>query len=136
MRWVGGSLWLALGLGMVMLSPLAGAQEMPCVDDVQRYCADVAPGGGRLMACMKSHEAQLTAACAHRVVEISAWLASPLGVCRDDWVEYCYHPRQAVQIQGATQCLQAHQAKVSPACQKALRAGDGKAGVRSRDSMP
>jgi hypothetical protein len=126
---------LALGL-VVLLPALAAAQEMPCVDDVRRYCADVAPGGGRLMACMKSHETQLTAACAQRVAEISAWLASPLGVCRDDWVEYCYHPRQAVQTQGATQCLQAHQAKVSPACQKALRAGEGKTGVRSRDTMP
>jgi hypothetical protein len=136
MRGVAGSLWLTVGLGVVLLSSPAAAQDMPCGDDVKRYCADVAPGGGRLMACLKGHEKQLSPACAQRVAEIAAWLAGPLGVCRDDWVEHCYHPRQAVQTQGAAQCLRAQQAKVSSACQKALQAEKGAPRQRSRETMP
>ena len=34
-----------------------------CREDVQRFCRDVEPGGGRIYACLKAHEAELMPGC-------------------------------------------------------------------------
>ena len=35
----------------------------PCRADAQRLCAGIKPGEGRIVACLKSHESDLSAAC-------------------------------------------------------------------------
>ena len=34
-----------------------------CKDDMKKICAGIQPGGGRIMQCMKQHEAELSPAC-------------------------------------------------------------------------
>jgi hypothetical protein len=43
-----------------------GGGHGPCAADVQKFCASVQPGGGRIMECLKSHEADLSPACKAR----------------------------------------------------------------------
>ncbi|WP_439817607.1 cysteine rich repeat-containing protein [Zavarzinia sp. CC-PAN008] len=34
-----------------------------CAADMQRHCAGVQPGGGRILACFRQHQAELSPAC-------------------------------------------------------------------------
>jgi hypothetical protein len=39
------------------------ALRAACADDAQRLCAGVAPGGGRILACLKEHKSELADRC-------------------------------------------------------------------------
>ncbi|HET8732580.1 MAG TPA: cysteine rich repeat-containing protein [Anaeromyxobacteraceae bacterium] len=39
----------------------------PCVDDVKRLCSEVRPGGGRIMACLRTQASALGDACREKV---------------------------------------------------------------------
>ncbi len=41
----------------------------PCKADVEQYCHDVKPGGGRIKSCMKEHKDQLSAGCKQALAE-------------------------------------------------------------------
>jgi hypothetical protein len=71
-----------LGLAVtavVAATSVAGAAETPtrdamlkaCRGDLARFCATVAPGGGRIRDCMTAHLAELTPAC-RAIVETAA----------------------------------------------------------------
>ncbi|MGJ4947019.1 cysteine rich repeat-containing protein [Bradyrhizobium sp. HKCCYLS20291] len=52
------------------LAAAARAQQLPtdeqrvaCLADYNRFCPDVLPGGGRIIACMMRQYAQLSEAC-------------------------------------------------------------------------
>jgi Cysteine rich repeat len=39
------------------------AEKAACKPDVDKFCAGVAEGGGRIMQCLKQHESELSDAC-------------------------------------------------------------------------
>jgi hypothetical protein len=43
-----------------------------CTDDVQRLCAGVQPGGGRIIACLKEHKDQLSDKCKQAAQQVAA----------------------------------------------------------------
>ncbi|KJC47212.1 hypothetical protein UP09_10265 [Bradyrhizobium sp. LTSP885] len=42
---------------------LTAAQRDACMGDYQKYCKDVTPGGGRIIACLAKESDRLTPAC-------------------------------------------------------------------------
>lgn len=38
-----------------------------CHDDISQFCKDVRPGGGRIINCLKEHEAELSVECKEKV---------------------------------------------------------------------
>jgi cysteine rich repeat protein len=57
-----------LTLALSILSVSAYAQDndalrAACKADAQRLCANVQPGGGRILKCMRTQQAQLSDAC-------------------------------------------------------------------------
>lgn len=42
---------------------LTSTQRDACMGDYQKYCKDVAPGGGRIIACLAKSSDRLTPAC-------------------------------------------------------------------------
>ena len=117
---------VALGLLGAGISGEVRGQEVPCTAEIRTFCFDVQPGGGRIIQCLKTNEAKLSPACTGRVNDLRETMSGPLGACRDDWAALCYHPRASTGRQEMIQCLQAHQAKVSAGCQKALQGVSGK----------
>lgn len=53
----------------VFLATLASAQEITaaqraaCKSDYEKFCSNVMPGGGRILACLSKENAKLTDAC-------------------------------------------------------------------------
>ena len=39
------------------------SKDNPCAADVQKFCKDVKKGEGRVIACLKSHQPELSQAC-------------------------------------------------------------------------
>lgn len=48
---------------MVALHKDFRAAHQACQSDVQKYCANIPRGGGRILDCLKQHEAQPSAGC-------------------------------------------------------------------------
>jgi hypothetical protein len=101
-------------------------QEIPCTEEIRTLCADVQPGGGRILQCLQANEARVSPVCAQRVNDLQQTVSGPLGACRDDWMALCYHSRALPGRQEMVQCLQVYQATLSPGCQKALQGVSGK----------
>jgi len=55
------------GLGLALALPAAAEKgQGPCAEDAAKFCKDVKPGEGRVLACLKEHEKELSQACRDR----------------------------------------------------------------------
>ncbi len=43
-----------------------------CKEDMKKLCAETKPGGGRLVQCLKQHEAELSAGCKQRMTQATS----------------------------------------------------------------
>ncbi|MDD5209878.1 MAG: cysteine rich repeat-containing protein [Elusimicrobiales bacterium] len=58
---------LSAGLGLALSLPAAAEKgKGPCAGDAAKFCKDVKPGEGRVAACLKEHEKELSQACLDR----------------------------------------------------------------------
>jgi hypothetical protein len=61
------ALAMILALGLLGTPALAGgftpAQRAACETDYRQYCADVVPGGGRIIACLKQNIDKISEKC-------------------------------------------------------------------------
>ncbi len=48
------------------------AAAQACRPDYERFCANVQPGGGRIVACLKPHFAELSPSCTQALVKARA----------------------------------------------------------------
>ncbi len=72
---------IALGAALLLTGPVgASAQEglftseRDCAVDVKSLCAGVAPGEGRILACLQAHEGGLSVGCS-TILSKAAWTA-------------------------------------------------------------
>lgn len=71
--------FLALGLlgalpvgAQAPQNPAAAAVREACKGDFQKYCKDVQPGGGRIIACLKQNRDSLTPTCQQAIDKAGA----------------------------------------------------------------
>ena len=85
-----------------------------CKADVEKFCPQVKPGGGRIAQCLKQNQAQLSASCQERIKMVAARLKEVHQACEDDVQQYCAGVKPG---EGRiAQCLKQHKDKLSAEC--------------------
>jgi len=62
-------------LSLVLFSVSAGGrtyaaeEELPCAEEIAKYCKDVKPGGGRILDCLNEHQKDLSVSCKNKLEE-------------------------------------------------------------------
>lgn len=100
-------------LGLIQIG-FADSETSACAADVKRLCADVKPGNGRIVKCLKEHKLELSGSCKQKAEEIR-------DDCKDDAEKLCKGAGS-----GAApifSCLRKHEAELSQDCKRALPHG-------------
>ena len=62
------SAWAQSPQGQQASAAALDAARTACASDLQQFCANVQPGGGRILACLKQHKDQVSPGCRKAVV--------------------------------------------------------------------
>jgi hypothetical protein len=134
----------ALTIFMTSVEPRPGAAQTPaqdvtaamqgqlsaqvlegCSSELAKYCADVTPGEGRLLACLYAHGDKLSGQCDYALYDAAARLERAVHAvtyvateCRSALDTYC--AKVQVGEGRVAQCLKDHSVELSPACHRAL----------------
>jgi hypothetical protein len=96
-----------------------------CQAEVETFCSQVTPGGGRLLACFAAHEDKLSGGCSQALYgfssELEAFtraLAFAANACYEDITRFC------ADVEGGegrvAECLIENQSEVSTGCLEAM----------------
>lgn len=99
--------------------------EQGCSVEIEKYCSQVTPGEGRLLACFFAHEDKLSGQCQYALYNASAQLEHAIsalnyvaGQCQNDMLNLC--GEVAVGEGRVLDCLEANKESVSAACTQAI----------------
>ena len=102
---------------LTVAAPSYAAGRGACRKDAAKFCSDVPLGGGRIMACLESHQAELSPECQENLVTMREKEAL-VKACRPDSQKFC----SDVQIGGGRilACLKSHETELSPECKSLI----------------
>lgn len=101
-------------LACAALGAPAGAEESPCKADIEKFCGDVQPGEGRILKCLKEHEAELSAGCKEKGTELKEKAEAIKEACQADLDRFC---KDVEPGEGRlAKCLKAHEQELSAVC--------------------
>ena len=123
---------LALGAVLFFVNPLMAQESLietvanGCKEELQKYCSNVTPGEGRVLACLYAYEDKLSGRCeyalydaASRLERAVAALSYAVNECSSDLKQYC--GGVAAGEGRLLECLQKNDDKVSKRCKQALK---------------
>jgi hypothetical protein len=86
------------------------------MDELEKFCKDVRPGGGRIIKCLQEHDRDLSAACRNKVQSIQRRLEEAKQACAPDIGKFC---ADVVPGEGRLiKCLSPHFEELTPACKE------------------
>lgn len=88
-----------------------------CRSDVDRFCAGVEPGGGRVLGCLAQHRFELTSSCeaeVSRIAEARERIASLRRACTADVEGLCKDVTP--EVGSILECLGANEERLSSGC--------------------
>lgn len=113
---------LALVFAATLYAEKPEKPQGPCKADVEKFCKDVPHRDGKLMACLKQNEANLSAECKAKRNEMKEERkddrAAFRKACKADAKKLCAEAAKGAQ--GVRACLKEKAAQTSPACQAEL----------------
>ena len=93
----------------------------PCADDAAKFCKGVDPGGGRMAACLKEHEKDLSPGCKQRNHDMMMRQKEMHKACADDVDKFCQNVEPGKGRMAG--CLKEHKSELSAECQKEFGKG-------------
>lgn len=98
---------------------LAQDAGRPCQADVEKYCAEVEPGGGRIAACLRQHRSELSEECKTQGQEMRKRRLAAREACDDDVEKFCQdvEPGEGRVVT----CLKDHMRDLSRECRGVMR---------------
>jgi len=102
----------------------AAEGELPCAEEISKYCKEVKPGGGRILDCLNEHQKDLSVSCKKKLEESKKRLMKAQQACTGDMEKFC----KDVQPGGGRilKCLREHTQELSPACSQEIEKTKGK----------
>ncbi len=102
----------------VLVAAGSGRAEPPCRADVKKFCADAPAAGGKVQACLKAHETELSQACKKHLDDIGHRSGPLVAECRYEIALFC----SDVSPGGGriASCLQGKRDELSPGCKDRL----------------
>lgn len=122
----------ALGLIALIVMPAAAQQDLVqtvangCKVEIEKYCEDVKPGEGRVLACLFSHNDKLSGKCEYALYDAAvqleravAALSYVVNECADDLNKFC--SGVAAGEGRLLQCIEKNDKNVSARCKSAMK---------------
>jgi len=123
---------LVLGIIFLVGMPAAAQQNLVktvangCKVEIEKYCNDVKPGEGRILACLFAHGDKLSGKCEYALYDAAvqleravAALSYVVNECADDLDQYC--SSVAAGEGRLLKCIEKNDKKVSSRCKNALK---------------
>ena len=109
---------LAAFAALLFCGGAARAERGACKADVEKHCKGVKMGGGRIAACLRSHEADLSAECKEAQHEWKEAMAHISEACKEDKAKFCADVKPG----GGRikRCMRKHRKELSEKCQGAF----------------
>lgn len=94
--------------------PVFPEEARPCAEDIESFCKDVKPGGGRIISCLKKHEGEVSSLCKDKLQEVQKKVDEAKRACTTDIEKFCkgVEPGEG----RVARCLEGHTDELSPAC--------------------
>jgi hypothetical protein len=126
-------------LSLVLLSVSGGGrtyaaeEELPCADEIAKYCKEVKPGGGRILDCLNEHQKDLSVSCKKKLEESKKRMMEAQQACTGDMEKFC----RDVQPGGGRilKCLREHTKELSSACSQEIEKTQGKVQEKQRSGQ-
>jgi len=123
---------LALGAVLFFVNPLMAQESLietvanGCKVELEKYCSNVTPGEGRVLACLYAYNDKLSGRCEYvlydaavRLERAVAALSYAVNECSSDLKKFCGNVEAG---EGRLlDCLQKNDAQVSPRCKQARK---------------
>jgi len=87
--------------------------------DIEKFCATVPLGDGRIQTCLSQHEKQLSTDCAARHADLEKDMGRLAATCRYDISRFCWNVTPGGG--SVARCLYRHRMDLSPLCSDQLR---------------
>jgi hypothetical protein len=92
--------------------PFSARAEDPCKVDAQNQCKNIPPGGGRIIACLKAHETDLSLPCKEKLAAGDAKMEKIKQACQPDAEKFCKGIKPGEGRIAA--CLKSHESELAP----------------------